>query len=266
MSLPAKERRGNLTLVARATQANSSTNSGRLLIKALERECSLLRYRLAVETARMRVRASARVRSPMFFLSQLRQCASAATRSVALASSAAVLAVACSQEPSPGARLPRPSYGPEDALFLDDSFSGHLFEAAFVPGVPGDDAHFEDRVRAAESIWLLKVATVSREGSLGNNRRYSVAFRTLESVVGPPPLEPVALTLSAKDPSFQWLDRVGGAWVGREVLLMVRSYQSGSSDTLHFHGEPNTPELRARILQIRRRPAAAEGAARVTRK
>ena len=130
----------------------------------------------------------------------------------------------------------------------------------------GDDTHFEDRVRAAESIWVLKVATVSREGSVGDNRRYGLVFRTLGGLAGPLPTAPVSLTISAKDRSFHWLDRVGGAWVGHEVLLMVRNYRAQEEALLHFHGEPNTPELRARIAEIRATAAASKRPAPATQK
>jgi hypothetical protein len=150
-----------------------------------------------------------------------------------------------------------PEYDAEDAALLDDGFSGHLFETAFVPGTAGDDAHFDDRVRRAESIWLVKVATVSRDGSqgtLGDRRSYGLSFRPLESLTGDLPTEPISLTVSGKDPSFHWLDRVQGGWVGHEVLLMIRRYRDGDTVALHFHGEPNSPALRARILEIRRAP------------
>jgi hypothetical protein len=162
-----------------------------------------------------------------------------------------------------------PSYGAEDAALLDDGFSGHLFETAFVPGIAGDDPRFDDRVRAAQSISLVKVATVSREGGLGNNRRYEVTLRTLTGLSGPPHPAQVALTISGKDPSFHWLDRVGGAWVGRELLLMTRQYRADDQLVLHFHGEPNTPELQARIRDVRASAAsaaAAEAAARAAKK
>ena len=167
----------------------------------------------------------------------------------------AVLAGACSAPPpkSPAAGLP--TYSAEDANLLDDSFSGHLFDTAFVPGVAGDDAHFDDRVLSAEQIWVLKVATVSREGSIGDSRRYELTFRTLAGLLGPLPTGPVSLSISGKDPAFHWLDRVGGSWVGTEVLLMVRHFGAGDRVVLHFHGEPNTPELQARINRIRQAPA-----------
>jgi hypothetical protein len=149
-----------------------------------------------------------------------------------------------------------PSYDAQDASLLDDSFSGHLFETAFVPGVAGDDPHFADRVRRADKIWVLKVATVSREGSLESSRRYELSFRTLGSLVGAPPTTPLSLTISGKDPAFHWLDRVGGAWVGKELLLMVGSFRAEQDIVLHFHGEPNTRELRERIAQIRQAHAA----------
>jgi hypothetical protein len=152
-------------------------------------------------------------------------------------------------------------YGAEQAALLDDGFSGHLFETAFTPGVAGDDPHFEARVRAAESIWQLKVATVSLEGSLGNNRRYGLVFRTLDTLAGPAPAGPVALSVSAKDPAFHWLDRVGGAWVGHELFLMVGRYRVGEEVVLHFHGEPSSPELRARIGEIRAFAAVTQRAA-----
>lgn len=172
-----------------------------------------------------------------------------------------------------------PEYGAEDAALLDDGFSGHLFETAFVTGTAGDDPHFDDRVRAAQYIWLAKVATVSRQGSQGPNRRYEVTLRIVENLSGagsPPPPE-VSLTISGKDPSFHWLDRVGGAWVGRELLLLSRDYQlnpgaGGEAEAragervTHFHGVPNTPELRARIQSVRAAAWAAERAAPARKK
>jgi hypothetical protein len=176
-----------------------------------------------------------------------------------LALTVAVLSNACAAPApkSPAADLPR--YGAEDARLLDDSFSGHLFETAFVPGVAGDDPHFVERVQRAEKIWLIKVDTVSLEGRLEDQRRYDLSFRTLGSVLGTPPTEPVSLTISAKDPAFHWLDRDQGSWVGKEILLMVRNFRSRDDVVaLHFHGEPNTPEVRARISQIRQAPSAAK--------
>ena len=175
---------------------------------------------------------------------------------------ALLFAAACAKPPPPSAASRLPQYGAEDASLLDDGFSGHLFETAFVPGVAGNDPHFEDRVRVAQSIWAVKVATVSREGSMGLNRRYELTFRTLEGLAGAPPPSHLTLSISAKDPSFHWLDRVGGTWVGRELLLMVRDYRAGERTVVHFHGEPNSPELRARVLAIR---AAADAAAAAER-
>jgi hypothetical protein len=166
-----------------------------------------------------------------------------------------VCGYACAAPPprSPAADLPE--YSAEDAALLDDGLSGHLFDTAFVPGVAGDDPHFVERVLRAESIWLVKVETVSRDGSLGDNRSYGLVFRPLESLAGAPPVAPIALTISARDPSFHWLDRVAGAWVGHEVLLMVRRYRDGDNVVLHFHGEPNSASLRGQIREIRRAPA-----------
>lgn len=178
----------------------------------------------------------------------------------------ALIATACS---APAAKSPAAglaSYGAEHAALLDDGFSGHLFETSFTPGTAGDDPHFENRVRVAECIWQLKVATVSLEGSLGNNRRYGLVFRTIDSLAGPLPSAPVSLTISAKDPAFHWLDRVGGAWVGHEVILMVRNYRNGDEVTIHFHGEPNSPEIQARIREIRAQVATSERAAPTLKK
>jgi len=183
-----------------------------------------------------------------------------------MSSAALLLALACAPSRPTTDVTHLPEYGAEDASLLDDGFSGHLFETAFVTAKAGDDPRFEDRVRAAHSIWLVKVATVSREGSVGNNRRYELTFRTLEGLVGPEPPAQLSLTISGKDPSFHWLDRVGGAWVGRELLLMTRDFRVGEQAVLHFHGEPNTPELQARIQSVRAAALAAERAARPAQK
>jgi len=197
-------------------------------------------------------------------------------RCVSTPGAAALLAVACAATPSASDISRLPEYGAEDASLLDDGFSGHLFETAFVPGNAGDDVRFEDRVRASDSIWLVKVATMSREGSTGNNRRYELTFRTLEGLAGPPPPPEVTLTISGKDPSFHWIDRVGGAWVGRELLLMSRDYRDREASAggspgaarrvMHFHGEPNSPELQTRIRAIRSAARAAERAAQAQKK
>jgi hypothetical protein len=179
-------------------------------------------------------------------------------RALGLCLSLAISGFACSAPPPKSPASSLPSYDAEDATLLDDGLSGHLFDTAFVPGNAGDDPHFKDQVLRAEGIWLVKVATVSRdggEGALGDGRSYSLTFRPLESLVGPLPTEPISLTISGKDPSFHWLDRVEGAWVGHEVLLMVRHYRSGDDVVLHFHGEPNNPVLREQILEIRRASA-----------
>jgi len=184
-----------------------------------------------------------------------------------LVGACALIAVACAKPPPPNDPSHLPAYGAEDAALLDDAFSGHLFETAFVPGTAGDDPRFEDRVRAAHRISLVKVATISREGSVGTNRRYEVTLRTLAGLAGPTPPAQVSLTISGKDPSFHWLDRVGGAWVGRELLLMTRDYRSAAGErVMHFHGEPNTPELQARIQNIRAAAAATERAAAAAKK
>jgi len=124
-----------------------------------------------------------------------------------------------------------------------------------MPGSAGDDPHFAERVLRAESIWLVKVATVSRQGSEGIRRSYELTFRPLESLAGALPTEPISLTISGKDPSFHWLDRAQGGWVGHEVLLMTRRYRDGDAVRVHFHGEPNSAALRAQIAEIRRAPA-----------
>lgn len=207
----------------------------------------------------------------VFFLPRLARL----SRLARVAPALVLLVIGCAESPPPTDASRLPAYGAEDAALLDDAFSGHLFETAFVPGTAGDDVRFDDRVRAAHSIWLVKVATISREGSMGGNRRYELTFRTLEGLAGPPPPPLVSLTISGKDPSFHWLDRVGGAWVGRELLLMARDYraneagepgEAGTTQVMHFHGEPNTPELQARIRAIRAAATAAERAAHPPKK
>jgi hypothetical protein len=199
-----------------------------------------------------------------------------ATFAVWLLGACALLAVACAQT-SPASDVSRlPEYGAEDAALLDDGLSGHLFETAFVPGTAGDDPHFDDRVRAAHDIWLVKVATLSREGSEGTNRRYEVTLRILQDLSGASAAPParVSLTISGKDPSFHWIDRVGGAWVGQELLLLSRDYRVPARDggaeagarVRHFHGVPNTAELRARVQRIRAAAFAAERAAHTKKK
>jgi hypothetical protein len=160
------------------------------------------------------------------------------------------LACGCSDQPANSPAEDLPLYLPEESALFDDTISASLFKTSYLARDMPRDLHGPQRIERADAIWLMKVATVSRDGAEPAGLRYTVALRPLEALSGVLPEGQVTLTISATNPSFPWLNSVGGAWVGTELLLLTRHYREGKEATLHFHGEPNDDATRQQILGI----------------
>ncbi len=123
---------------------------------------------------------------------------------------------------SPGQGLP--PYSPEEARLFDDVLVAELFGFGLTPRHAESDPLIGDRASQADTATVMKVTTLSREGS---GTAYSVSLRPVGSIWGPAEREPVTLSVSAANPSFLLLDGVGGRWVGTELVLLARTYRHG---------------------------------------
>lgn len=142
-----------------------------------------------------------------------------------------------------------PPYSPEEARLFDDVFASELFSYGLNPRQPESDPLIDDRAAQADTATIMKVITLSREGS---GTAYSVSLRPVGTISGPAERQPVTLSVSASSPSFLLLDGMGARWVGTELVLLARRYRQGEDAVIHFRAEPNRPAVVDLIARARR--------------
>ncbi|HEY8945369.1 MAG TPA: hypothetical protein VIM73_13955 [Polyangiaceae bacterium] len=153
--------------------------------------------------------------------------------------------IGCGAAPPPPA-VAKPVYTPEEAALFNDLFRPELFGSPSF-SAPESDGLLPDRVIASDSVVAARVVTVTREGA-ASRQSYSVVVMPLgPPIAGGPLSDSVTLTVAANSPAFAWLEAGARRWVGSRLLLFLRHYQDGP----HFHGAPDTPDVRAAVLRAR---------------
>jgi hypothetical protein len=151
------------------------------------------------------------------------------------------------QEPANPA-LGLPAYSPEEARLFDDVITPELFNYGLSPRQAESDPLMDDRAAMADTATIMKVTTLSREGS---GTAYSVSLRPVATISGPAERQPVTLSVSAASPSFLLLEGLGARWVGTELVLLARRYRHGEEAVIHFRAEPNRPAVVGVIARAR---------------
>lgn len=142
-----------------------------------------------------------------------------------------------------------PPYTPEESRLFDDVLAAELFGYRLDSRKAEGDPLTADRAARADTATLMKVTTLSREGS---GSSYSVALRPLAAIAGPSETQAVTLSVTTASPSFMLLHGMGGTWVGTELVLLARRYRRGDETVVHFRAEPNLPGVVEMIARARR--------------
>jgi hypothetical protein len=133
-----------------------------------------------------------------------------------------------------------PEYTPEEASLFGDELTPSVF------GLPSDlpidqDPKLGERLRRADGVVKVRVATVSEE-ELAGKRGFSLALAVEPGTVrGTPPESPVEITLTSGSPSLAQIQTEGSQFVGHRFVLFVRRYSRDGEPELHWHGEGDTP-------------------------
>jgi hypothetical protein len=149
---------------------------------------------------------------------------------------------------SPKAALP--VYSPEAARVFDDTFAPPLFGFDPEARVLAQDPKVRERTRLADFVLPARVETVSRVGGVEHRGAYEVTL----APSGPPLVGrheggPLHLTVVSSNPSYAWLEGVGGRWVGTRLLAFGRHYAGPTEPELHFRCEADSKELRDIVLR-----------------
>ncbi|HVW28501.1 MAG TPA: hypothetical protein VHC69_24220 [Polyangiaceae bacterium] len=133
-----------------------------------------------------------------------------------------------------------PEYTAEEATIFDDDMSSAVF------GLPteipvGSDPRLPDRVKGADAIVRVRVATVSEE-ELAGKKAFSLSLS-----VEPAPLKgqveenPLEIQLGPTSPALSRVLTAGSQFVGRRFVLFVKRYAHHGEPELHWHAEGDTP-------------------------
>ena len=167
-----------------------------------------------------------------------------------------LLAGACggsAQEAETPVTVPARPFGPADAALFADDISPAVFGLP-VEQPPSDDPRLSEVARRAGTVTRGRVSTVSRE-TLGRVERYVLTF-----VPDGPPLAgealggPVELRLPARSDTGRRLDARGARMTGTRLVVFASRFadgEEGEDEVLHFHAQPDTPEIAAVAARAR---------------
>jgi len=144
-----------------------------------------------------------------------------------------------------------PPFGPEEAAIFDDTLAPALFSDSTRTGLEADSKLVE-RTQRADAVVAAQIATVSRDApESGKPTFYLVVVPRDAPLVGSEASDQLTLPVGAASPSFPLLELGGMNPVGMRLILFFKRYNEGGFVSVHWHAEPDTPEVRRAIEQAR---------------
>lgn len=144
-----------------------------------------------------------------------------------------------------------PSYTAEEAALFDDSVDMTVFGRA--PSIrPDEDPKLSERVKNADSVLIVKIATVTSDRGQAMSPTYQVAFRPLAPALsGETPTDLVTVNVTPNSPAYQFVLLTDAGLIGRVVVLAFKRYKEAGGSVLHWHVVPDTQEVRTAIEQAK---------------
>ena len=140
-----------------------------------------------------------------------------------------------------------PPFNPEEAAIFDDTLAPALFSDGTRTGLEADPKLVE-RTQRADAVLAAQVATVSRDApESGKPTFYLVVVPREDPLVGEEASDQLTLPVGAASPSFPLLELGGMNPVGMRLILFFKRYNEGGFVSVHWHAEPDTPEVRRAI-------------------
>ncbi len=137
-----------------------------------------------------------------------------------------------------------PPYTPEEASIFDDVLAPTVF------GLPPETALEDDpklpvRIRAADSVVVVRIATVSQELS-DDTREYTLGLVPEGSpLLGRVPDPHLELDIETDNPSLGSVQAHGDRLVGTRFVLFLRHFVQAGEPRVHWYGDGDVPGLTA---------------------
>jgi hypothetical protein len=144
-----------------------------------------------------------------------------------------------------------PPYDAEAAELFDDSLALEIFQLKVDPTSIENNAVFGKRARLANRIQAVRLRTIA-EDRAGDNVRYKLVVSPVAApIVGETFAAEDELRVGQASPSLNLIRSMDVELVGRSFVVLVRSFRLGDKQVDHFRAEPDTPEMRKVLADLR---------------
>jgi hypothetical protein len=176
------------------------------------------------------------------------RCAAKRGRVASVASAFAVL-IGCSVPRQATRPVAFDRFTPDDAVLFDDSFSPEVLGIG--TGRPDGDPDLPGRVERADSVLLVRIATVTSDTD-GTALGYHLVLQPVAPpLAGAPTPEPITIAVAPTSASYGFVKTADMALVGGRYVLFWRRFGEDGSVVVHWHAAADTPEMRRSVAQIR---------------
>jgi len=140
-----------------------------------------------------------------------------------------------------------PPFSPEEAAIFDDTLAPALFSGSTRTGIEADPK-LAERTQRADAVLAAQIATVSRDApESGKPTFYLIVVQREAPLAGSEASDQLTLPVGAASPSFPLLELGGMNPVGMRLILFFKRYNEAGFVSVHWHAEPDTPEVRRAI-------------------
>ena len=134
---------------------------------------------------------------------------------------------------------------------FDDEFGGIALGTPWNHSNAEESLFLSRRALSAGAVLLCSVGTVT-EGSIDDSTATSVEFRGpgyfLSGVASAPCPK---ISIASNSYSYSILRQSGASLVGQSVVMFLRHFNENGQTTWHWHVEPDRPDIRGLIQQLR---------------
>jgi len=141
-------------------------------------------------------------------------------------------------------------YGGQMRGLFDDEIGGISVEGYTTPVAPESRTLLSRRILEADAVVLCQIQTIN-EGSAGGETTSKLEFRGKgQSLASPRQEECPVISVTRQSYSYLLIHHSSDILIGRTIALFLRKFNESGQQTLHWHGEPDTPAIRDEVKRI----------------
>ena len=150
----------------------------------------------------------------------------------------------------PGEGASSTEYNAQMRGLFDDEIGGISLEGYATPVAPESRSLLARRILEADAVVLCQIQTIN-EGSSGGETTSKLEFRsTGQSLASPRQEECPVISVSRQTYSYLLIHHSSNILIGRTIALFLRKFNESGQQTVHWHGEPDSPGIRDEVTRI----------------